>query len=50
MYKSVREQNAMDTFKPHLDKFLAKIPDLPTVSGYSTQNNNSLLESEPVRT
>ena len=42
--KHVRNITSLSNFKSKLDVFLMTIPDKPPVSGYVTQNNNSLLE------
>ena len=35
--------NTLDAFKTSLSAFLNKFPDTPPVSGYISQNSNSLL-------
>ena len=41
---NIKEARSLDSFKHQLDRFLAEIPDLPSLPGYSFMNNNSLLE------
>ena len=42
--KNVRTVDSLIAFKAKLDEYLQTIPDNPPVSGYSAQNNNSLIE------
>ena len=43
--KDIKSHQSLITFKCHLDIFLTEtFPDRPPVSGYTTQNNNSILE------
>ena len=37
-------QTSLDAFKISLGVFLKKYPDKPPVRGYSTQNNNSIID------
>ena len=42
--KDVRTANSLTDFKLKLDAFLQSIPDKPPVSGYVSENNNSLID------
>ena len=42
--KLVKSYDKLNTFKVNLDKYLKDIPDRPPVSGYVTQNHNSLVD------
>ena len=42
--KNVNESSTLEALKMMLGKFLDAIPDKPPVRGYSTTNNNSLLD------
>ena len=42
--KLINTKTSLATFKNLLDPFLMGIPDCPPVSGYSTANNNSILD------
>ena len=42
--KPVNEKTTLDSFKEALGNFLNKYPDTPPTRGYTTANNNSLLE------
>ena len=42
--KGIRTEQTLTGFKNELDIYLKSVPDKPPVPGYSTQNNNSLLE------
>ena len=42
--KDVKDSTIMNTLKLKLDLFLLGIPDRPPVPGYTTMNNNSLLD------
>ena len=42
--KSVNTEQSLDLFKSKLDNFIMGVPDCPPVTGYSTANNNSLLD------
>ena len=42
--KDVNEKTNMESFKVALRNFISQFPDTPPVKGYTTINNNSLLE------
>ena len=42
--KDVKDSTSINTLKSKLDSFLLGIPDRPPVPGYTTMNNNSLLD------
>ena len=42
--KSVKNKETLISFKSALDKWLKLLPDEPPISGYVTQNGNSVLE------
>ena len=42
--KQIKDAKTVNSFKNMLDKFLAKIPDNPPVSGYKRLNSNSLCD------
>ena len=41
---NVREKSTLESYKTALDKFLLTIPDEPPTPGYTSQNNNSILQ------
>ena len=42
--KSIKNKETLTSFKSALDKWLRSLPDEPPISGYITQNGNSILE------
>ena len=42
--KDANTQDNLESFKVHLGKFLDKIPDYPPTAGYTTTNNNSIID------
>ena len=42
--KTVNTSDSLDTFKVLLGYFLRQFPDQPPVSGYTTQNSNSIID------
>ena len=42
--KHIRSISTLITFKSQLDSYLMSIPDKPPVSGYITQNSNSIID------
>ena len=42
--KTVNSAKRLESFKVHLGEWMKRFPDRPPVSGYSRQNNNSILE------
>ena len=42
--KEVTEKNTLESFKIALGYFLQKLPDEPPVSGYTTTNNNTIVD------
>ena len=47
--KYIKEKETLLSFKVNLDIYLQSVPDRPAVSGYPTQNNNSLLAWNTIR-
>ena len=47
--KDIKMINNLINFKAKLDNFLCSIPDRPSVVGYITQHDNSLLEWNSIR-
>ena len=41
--KMINCETDFNSFKTHLDRFLLSFPDEPPIRGYSSRNNNSLL-------
>ena len=42
--ESVNSSDNLDSFKIHLGHFLRQFPDQPPVTGYTTQNSNSVID------
>ena len=41
---NIKHMTSLNSFKIEFDKFLKKFPDQPPTNGYSSSNNNSILE------
>ena len=47
--RDTKDKETLLAFKSNLDIYLNSVPDCPVVSGYSTQNDNSLLSWNNMR-